>query len=590
MNVLGALAAPVRAVFCRWICRNGSTHELIDSLGLRIRGALVTGQLDLSFVDVPFPLVLEQCVVPAPVRILNANIPWIGLSNSRLQGVLGAGVQIAGRLDLRGTRIEGTVDLSGARIGGDVDLTQAVFQVPQALSPPVTREYAVDGDGMNVSGDVVLTSTIVAHGAGEVRLQDSNVGGQLYCGGAKLRNENQVALRLDGAHVVGGVFLTNHENLRFHSQGTIRMLGTTVDKGLQCSGALMELPDREGAVLAADRVRINGNVELNNGYEGYGCVRFHRSEIEGQFLANAARIINSQRVAINLEGARISGQTVLADGLYVQGSVHLHDAVLDQHLSFRGASLSDSYSDYSGRIFTILAQGLRVNGNVLFDRSRVTGESFVTDGKVLLDRGDIAGSIDFADAFFAGYAATGATLSATSCDKQLFWTGVVSNGRTDLELRNFSAQEIIWDLQSRASLNRYVITGLDYQLLTNVPDTHAERLRWVGSEIQWINGQEGGRFFPQPYEHLERLLRQHGYVEESRKVGIEKRKALIRSGDLPRLSWLWNQLLRVSIGFGISYAVCNILGHRIHFDWNRTVSDRTLDRPHAPHRCVRHQY
>jgi hypothetical protein len=68
--------------------------------------------------------------------------------------------------------------------------------------------------------------------AGEIRLIDAEIGGQLACNGAKL-NASGDALCLDQAKIRGGVFLVEG----FECAGEVRMISAEIDRDLNCRGA-----------------------------------------------------------------------------------------------------------------------------------------------------------------------------------------------------------------------------------------------------------------------------------------------------------------------------------------------------------------
>lgn len=56
---------PVAADLVRTLCRE--RRDEVDDRGLHLRNALVTGELDLSAVTVPFPLTFEGCRFESPL-------------------------------------------------------------------------------------------------------------------------------------------------------------------------------------------------------------------------------------------------------------------------------------------------------------------------------------------------------------------------------------------------------------------------------------------------------------------------------------------------------------------------------------------
>lgn len=74
----------IRADLIRWLCVDHEARECVDQRGIQAHGARIEGELDLSFVTVPFPLVLTCC----GLRRETTALP--GDSDSQLQRVRGA--------------------------------------------------------------------------------------------------------------------------------------------------------------------------------------------------------------------------------------------------------------------------------------------------------------------------------------------------------------------------------------------------------------------------------------------------------------------------------------------------------------------
>jgi hypothetical protein len=70
----------IRAALIRWLAVDRSAAKRVDSKGLRVLGARVTGALDLSQVRVPFPMALNMCSFAETINLDYADIPGIDLS------------------------------------------------------------------------------------------------------------------------------------------------------------------------------------------------------------------------------------------------------------------------------------------------------------------------------------------------------------------------------------------------------------------------------------------------------------------------------------------------------------------------------
>lgn len=105
---------------------------------LRLRGARVTGQLDLTGVSVRCPVLLEGCQFHDAVRLTDARTAAIRITRSSLPAFEGARLRTAGTLDFTGCQVHGTLRLDQARVTGPVLLDQVT--VGCGAGPAITAQ------------------------------------------------------------------------------------------------------------------------------------------------------------------------------------------------------------------------------------------------------------------------------------------------------------------------------------------------------------------------------------------------------------------------------------------------------------------
>ncbi|MBL3677102.1 MAG: hypothetical protein JKP92_06330 [Alphaproteobacteria bacterium] len=186
----------IRAAFLR--------HLLIDPKArgdVQLQGAWIEGEVDLSFATVR-PFLLENCCIPDGIYGPGATCTTLALPGTHTGPLTLDGATIAGGVFLRnGFRAQGEVRLLGARIGGQLDCSGGAFHNQ--------KEYALNGDGMRVEGNVFLCDTrnnkgeVLSHftAEGEVNLAGAQIGGQLDCSGGMFCNPGKRALTLQGVRV-----------------------------------------------------------------------------------------------------------------------------------------------------------------------------------------------------------------------------------------------------------------------------------------------------------------------------------------------------------------------------------------------------
>ena len=95
----------VDAALLRGLCRE--RLDEVDDRGVHLRNALVTGDLDLSAVTVPFPLTFEGCRFEAPLQVSGATLQELTVLRCELPGLLGNGVNVRRDLNLSGSAVTG---------------------------------------------------------------------------------------------------------------------------------------------------------------------------------------------------------------------------------------------------------------------------------------------------------------------------------------------------------------------------------------------------------------------------------------------------------------------------------------------------
>ena len=184
----------------------------LDPRGVRLRGVLVTGPLDLDRITAIAGLTLKRCAMSHGISCKRTYLPWISLRWSRLSYLKADGLRIDGDLDLRrssihGNNKSGTVRLLNANIGGLVSLTRAEIKN--------NCGYALFADGLRTGSTLFMKRTIL-WGAGErgaVRLLSVHIGGPADLSRAEIINDSGPALYADRLRTDSTLFL-NHAILR----------------------------------------------------------------------------------------------------------------------------------------------------------------------------------------------------------------------------------------------------------------------------------------------------------------------------------------------------------------------------------------
>ena len=233
----------VRADLLYDLCVRPDGHG-VDPKGIKLKGARVTGELDLEGTTVVRPVWLWNCHFEAPIILRDARTRTVGLQGSTVPGIRADRVRSEGMLSLRRVTIEGEVRLSGANINGNFTCRAATLENPGG--------NALIADGITVTGGVFLDNDFAAKG--EVRLVGGTIGGDLGCRKASFDNTEKDALSLDGVTVRGDVFLDEG----FAAKGKVSLVGAQIDGDLSCYDATFEARSPDEDAFNAERMNVKG--------------------------------------------------------------------------------------------------------------------------------------------------------------------------------------------------------------------------------------------------------------------------------------------------------------------------------------------
>jgi len=322
-----------------------------DPHGLRLRGARISGRVDLENLTADVNIELKDCLLEDGVLARDARLASVGLPGCQLghpsEAPLDATRLTCSLLDLTGARIighteHGAVNLGGARIGM-LGCAGAILSNDSGT--------ALNANTVQVDQNVFLGGGFTATGAGNdgaVDLRGAHIGGQLSCAGAVLRNDFGTALYADSVQVGVNVFLGGGSTATgAGNDGAVRLAGAHIGGVLDCDGAVLR--NDSGAALYADSAQVGQNVFLRGGFTATGAgtdgaVDLRGAHIGGQLSCIGAVLRND------------SGPALLADGLQVD-----QDMLLTDQFTATGGG-SDAAVDLTGA---------RVGGTLYFNPARL---------------------------------------------------------------------------------------------------------------------------------------------------------------------------------------------------------------------------
>ncbi len=297
-----------------------------DPHGLRLRGAVIEGRLDLQNVVTSVWLDLRTCELPEGIDARDAQLTGLGLSGCHIEHRDKPAVDLAGltisSLSLEGATVtghcdEGAVVLTGARIDGAVTLRDAHIRNDRGSAVQAERAHI---------GQTMFLDRLDAEGvgtAGTVRLLRARVG-MLRARAARLRNASGPALFGDRMDVSGDLFLHNgFEATGTGETGAVRLLGAHV--GGSASFGASRMVNESGPALDLEAVSVDHVLYLDDGFDAQGAgplgaVRLVDAHVGGSLLGANAEVHNDNGPALHAALARFGQNVFLRNGFRASGS------------------------------------------------------------------------------------------------------------------------------------------------------------------------------------------------------------------------------------------------------------------------------
>ncbi|MFG2877311.1 membrane-associated oxidoreductase [Streptomyces sp. NPDC048337] len=239
--------------------------------GLNIRGARITGKLNLRYAVVEHPIRLRACWFERKPLLYGAQLRTFVANDSTLPGLTADSVRVDVALKLSCCRITGPVRLAGARIAGGLFLRRAVIGTPPTGEDPPeeTQEPPLQVSHADIGTDVIAMELTVH---GQTRINGTTVGGQINLNDSRLLAPGGIALHAENVTV--GTDLRGH---RLHARGMVNLTGSRIPGQAMLTRADLGSPG--GTALRASSCAI-GEMWLRQCPPIQGGVNLRRSTFD----------------------------------------------------------------------------------------------------------------------------------------------------------------------------------------------------------------------------------------------------------------------------------------------------------------------
>ncbi|MEO5698393.1 MAG: hypothetical protein ABIQ60_14805 [Burkholderiaceae bacterium] len=341
-----------------------------------------------------------------------------------------------------------------------------------------------------------------------------------------------------------------------------------------------------GPQLQVVGARIVGRIDLAcarvpMGLWLYRCTLGSAPVLDGARISGSVSFSGCSLPALHAQACQIDGDLSLNARCKVEGEVMLAHAHVRQNLNL--AHLRDGNPD-APLAQRIVANGVRVGGDVILDEAEIVGESCFLSARILgdfravaarltadldesgsrgvalrLDRARIGGSVRLNDGFSA---AGQVSLRRTRIDSDLDCCGALFDAAGDVSWGEFGSPLVLdrarvggslilrklqsplqgaslADARVRSLLDdgatwgqHHVLDGFAYQRFAGSAATDsATRLAWLTRQSSTHLGND---FRPEPWRRLIRVLRRMGREPSAREVAIGREQHMRRAGLIGR--------------------------------------------------------
>ncbi len=126
----------IRAAVLRNLLLGGCETFQTDDIGVWLKGAHITGTLDLDFTTLRGPMRLLNCRFEQRLDMEQTQVALLNLDGSHLNGLWAQELNCKGSVFLRKVTCTGTVDMNSAEIGGQLSFMRRKTDAQRGQGAP----------------------------------------------------------------------------------------------------------------------------------------------------------------------------------------------------------------------------------------------------------------------------------------------------------------------------------------------------------------------------------------------------------------------------------------------------------------------
>lgn len=512
----------------------------VHERGLIVEQGIVEGELDLENTTIACPLTFVRTIFLARVDLAHATTRSITFDHCKLSWVFAPLIEMRGDLDLVGSVLAGEVRVTNARIGGDLKANGA------RLNP----------DNLPVADDI-------APGEHDVRSLDTQAAGRRWA-------KPGYGLRAQGATIEGIV------EIEAASTGRLRFASATINGSVSLDGSTLTAPRTLAPIPVDPEDRPTPPPPPHTSSSGKRIRMLRRSRAHDEPPPPVELDPRNEPHALLADNAVINGSVSLSGkgpkrflahglvqlkGTEIAGSLMMRGSILEAHIDGRAGPITRQPS-------AMIADGLTVGQSIEFEDFYAKGRMSLAGARIgahliiegaSFDAGpqprQSSSSVERADERYRAITLRGARIGGDFRTRGLSVNGPISLRGASVDVLDDDPRDLI-----RARFRGLILDGFTYNRLANFSD-HGTRRAWLCCQRP---ADLGRSFKPQPWEQLIRVLTQMGHMRDARVIAMKReaqlrRKIRMRVNPWPvkPLGWIYkiaslklNLLRAVTVGHG----------------------------------------